>query len=91
MKELIKAIQDAGMFTEDGDRVLYESDVIDLINEAMEGKVLVPVYPTTEMIEAAARHCYAHEESYGIVEAQTRLDAINVYRSMLSTIRTSGE
>jgi len=90
MNNLIKAIEaraylcEPSLATRDE---LKEADIwldaLHLINEAVEGKVLVPVYPTTEMIEAAARHCYAHEESYGVVETQTRLDAIRVYKVML--------
>ena len=41
-KELIKSVQAAASFTEEG-RVLYEEEVILLINEAMENQVIVPV------------------------------------------------
>lgn len=35
---------------------LMRDDVLSLIKEEMEGKVLVPVEPTDEMVEAASRH-----------------------------------
>ena len=65
--------------TKDG----YGDDAAAFISDALDFFVIVPVYPTTEMIEAAARHCYSHDESYGVADTSTRLDAIRVYKAML--------
>lgn len=61
-------------------------DAIDLINEALKGKVIVPVNPTEEMIEAAWE---AHVE-WGSNEDPTELQVIH-YRAMLDTINNEGE
>ncbi len=80
MNNLIKAIE---AMDRDDLTSGCRDEFIQLINEEMECKVLVPVEPTTEMIEAAARHCYSHCESYGVADTSTRLDAIRVYKVML--------
>ena len=82
MKDLIQAIEGAAMFTEEGDRVLYEQQVIDLINTHMAGKVIVPVEPTDEMIEAfnlVDRNQYAYGNA-------AEFKGIHAYKAMLSTI-----
>ena len=53
MNKLIQAIEEAGMFTEEGDRVLYEQQIIDLINTHMAGKVIVPADDFKELINIA--------------------------------------
>ena len=44
-EELIKAVNEGAMFTEEGDRVLYEQQVIDLIEQSLSGHVIVPEEP----------------------------------------------
>ena len=40
-EELIKAVNEGAMFTEEGDRVLYEQQVIDLIEQSLSGHSIV--------------------------------------------------
>ena len=49
-EELIKAVNEGAMFTEEGDRVLYEQQVIDLIEQSLSGHVIVPEEPTGCML-----------------------------------------
>ncbi len=59
---------------------IYTSDVIDLINEALEGKVLVPVEPTKEML-LELTNGYSGKSS--VIKLR--------YKAMLSTIGQDDE
>jgi len=52
MKDLLKAIEDLREASYVSTGTIYTSDVVELIETMLAGKVIVPVEPTDEMIEA---------------------------------------
>jgi len=79
--KLIQAIEDLREASYTSTGTIYTSDVIDLINTHMEGNVIVPVEPTSEMLEAGHNSMYCCDLEYF-----TWMHANIVYKAMISTI-----
>lgn len=87
--ELIKAIEDYGKIVTATDPVITQipkSYVIELINEALKGKVIVPVNPTEAMVNAAVEWFEIDKRDVAIEDFSK-----GCYKSMIDTINNEGE